>query len=300
MHAIAQPFADAFVLGEPQRSDALTVYPIFGGAPGSEYVALGAALASGVTIRELADDGEVGSLRVANATESPVLLFEGEEILGARQNRIFDASVLVEPGTELAVPVSCVEEGRWDEEGHEQGFRAAPQVAFPTLRRARLAARLDVGQGRRPQHAVWDEVAARSERMGAESPTGAMHDLFEARRAALDEIAGPIERLDGQVGAVVVLAGGCAVLDLVGRPEVWAALHGRLVQGYALDALEALPTELTLHTDVAAFVEAALSRSFRRGPAVGSGAQLLAADHTSIASGLALDDELVQLSVFAR
>ena len=44
---------------------------------------------------------------------------------------------------------------------------------------------------------------------------------------------------DGQIGALAAVDGKISVLDHVSRPDVFSALHGPLVQGYALDALEA-------------------------------------------------------------
>ena len=55
----------------------------------------------------------MNDLIVVNPTDNSVLLYEGEEVLGAQQNRTFDISVLVPAGSKLTVPVSCVERGRW-------------------------------------------------------------------------------------------------------------------------------------------------------------------------------------------
>ena len=105
----------------------------------------------------------------------------------------------------------------------------AARAALPRDGEARAAA--GRGLGRR---------SPRSPRgMGVDSPTGAMHDIYEGRRDRLAEVRDAIRLHDGQIGALVAIDGEIAVLDLVSRPECFAALHGPLVQGYALDALEA-------------------------------------------------------------
>ena len=171
-----------------------------------------------------------------------MLLYEGEEVLGAQQNRTFDVSVLVAAGAKLRVPVSCVEAGRWQGSRHREALRPAPQAAYPRLRRekarqarARVAAGLEA---RADQSEVWDEVAAKATRIGVNSPTGAMHDIYEGRRDRLAEMRDAIRLHEGQLGALVAIGGELQVLDLVSRPDVFAVLHGPLVQGYALDALE--------------------------------------------------------------
>ena len=100
-----------------------------------EYVAFAEACGRGVTIKELPGGASVNDLIVHNPTELTVLLYEGEEVLGAQQNRTFDISVLVAAGTSLPVPVSCVEQGRWDHRRHDEAFAPAPQAAHPRAAR---------------------------------------------------------------------------------------------------------------------------------------------------------------------
>ena len=99
-------------------------------------------------------------------------------------------------------------------------------------------------EARADQGAVWDEIAAKRRRLGGDSPTDAMHDVFESPRATLDELTDAMSHLDGQLGALVAIGGQCTVIDMVSRADVWAALHRPLVQGYALDALDASQFEL--------------------------------------------------------
>ena len=42
-----------------------------------------------------------------------VLFLEGEELVGAKQNRILNTSVLLPARSKIKIPVSCVERGRW-------------------------------------------------------------------------------------------------------------------------------------------------------------------------------------------
>jgi hypothetical protein len=303
MLTVADRLPTTLRLGSPQHAGTLTVFPIFGGEPRIEYVSFAQAQASGVTISELPDGASVNDLIINNPTSMPVLLFEGEEVLGAQQNRIFDVTVLVAAQTKLQVPVSCVEAGRWDGARQAEAFDAAPQVAYPALRRAKnTVARASAAAGREAradQGAVWNEIAAKSERMGAVSPTGAMHDVFEDRRAGLDELTDAIERQDRQVGALVIIGGECKVMDMVSRSDVWAALHRPLVQGYALDALEAKPAPAPDATTAAAFLAAAIGTPVTERAAVGVGQHVDVGNPLLAGSGLALERELLQLSVFA-
>ena len=236
-----------------------------------------------------------------------MLLYEGEEVLGAQQNRTFDVSVLVAPHTRLTVPVSCVEAGRWDGSRHTEAFDAAPQTAHPELRRAKaraVRARLAAGEDARAQQGeVWQAVAAKSARLGAHSPTGALHDVYEQRRDRLTELQEQVPLRDGQLGSLVALGGRFAVLDLVSRPDVYAALHAPLVQGYALDAIDmpdAQDAPQPGDADAAAWLGSLPDVGLSERDGVGLGREVRFAHDGRAGSGLVAGDELIQLSVFTE
>lgn len=179
-------------LGEPDVAGPLAVFPLFGAEPRLEYVSFAQGRTIGVSVKELEGGASVNDLRVVNPTDRPVLIYEGEEVHGAQQNRTFDVSVLVAARSSLQVPVSCVEAGRWDGSRRFESFAPAPQAAYPALRRLKnRAARASLAAGTGPramQAEVWDEVALKSARMDVASDTGAMHDIYEQRRTRLAEL----------------------------------------------------------------------------------------------------------------
>jgi hypothetical protein len=175
-------------LGDPDVAGPLAVFPLFGPEPRLAYRSFAQAAPLGATVTETPGGASVNDLVVANPTDLPVLLYEGEEVLGAQQNRTFDVSVLVPAGAKRTVPVSCVEHGRWDGRRHGEAMAPAPQAAYPELRRQKSAAlRARAAQGldlRADQGEVWEEVAAKAHRSGVASPTDAMHDVYEQHRSA--------------------------------------------------------------------------------------------------------------------
>jgi hypothetical protein len=299
-------------VGAPQTSGALSVFPLFrADAARLEYRSFAQAAAEGFVVHEIKEGASVRDLTVRNPLGVAVLLYDGEEVLGAQQNRTLDRSVLVPAGAELTVPVSCVEAGRWDGGRHDEHFTPAPQAAYPSLRamkhRQSTRAAACGAEARADQGAVWDEVAAKSARRGVASPTSAMSDVFAQDHDAIAATAAAVARQDGQVGAVAALHGGVAVLDLVSRSDVWAALHGPLVQGYALDALDGrlpgYPTLVGADVDqdwVQGWVDAFLTPHeliVRRAAGLG---EELAIDNGrgATATGLRHAGELIQLSGF--
>ena len=97
---LSEPLGSA----SPTSSASLAVYPIFGPGPQQPYVSFAQGREHGVSIKELESGASVNDLVVINPTETPVLLFGGEEVLGAQQNRTFDVTALIGANTTSASP----------------------------------------------------------------------------------------------------------------------------------------------------------------------------------------------------
>jgi hypothetical protein len=299
--------AEPLRLGESTAVENLAIYPLFGPEPRLGYTCFAQAREGGVRIGELEGGASVNDLVIENRGGEVVFLLEGEEVIGAQQNRTFDVSALIAPGVKTQVPVSCMEAGRWEGHRHGEEMRPASQTANPRIRRAKaLQIRRSVMAGmaaRASQGDVWDEVAEEQARHGSDSATSAMHDVYESRRGRLHEIVTAVPRQDDQVGSIAAINGEMWVLDYVSRPDVYASLHERLVQGYSLDALaeqndgpaEASPEDSTARGFVLLACDAPIGH---RAPGIGLGEEIRCAANGVSGSGLAHGGELIQLSVF--
>ena len=79
-------------------------------------------------VNEVSQSGSVPELKFTNDCERPVLLMDGEELVGAKQNRILNLTVLAPAGKTIIIPVSCVEAGRWQARSAE--FSVAGRAHF--------------------------------------------------------------------------------------------------------------------------------------------------------------------------
>jgi hypothetical protein len=275
-----------FQLGEPRSFGGLTLLPLFSSQPPeAEYVGLDEAVARGLVIHEVDEAGDVELLLLENPLAERVLLYPGEEVAGAKQNRVLQVAVFAEAGVSLKIPVHCVEPGRWAY--RSRSFAPAPRAAYPKLRRAQRAG----------QSAVWSEIAAKSERLQSFSPTGAAEQLYVDHKASLDEYLQALPRLDGQAGVLVGIAGRLVCLDYVSRSEVFAGLYLKLLRGYALEAIETPVDRPLRKAAVGRFLgELELAQRARR-PAVGLGEEGQLTEY-AVGSELVVDDEVIALSAF--
>ena len=238
-----QELLDAIRIGEPVSHEALTVVPLLapmGAEP--DWLTLTEA-GDRVTITEVSEAGSVAELTVKNAAGQPVLLLEGEELVGAKQNRVLNTTILVAAGATLTVPVSCVEQGRWA--WRSRHFASSDASLFASLRAkkvARVSESLRRGRGHvGDQSEVWEEISGLAAKYGVESPTGALHDLYANRGEELGAARAALAAGPGQVGALVYLRDRWIGLDLLATQGLFVRVWPRLCSGYAAEAMGTKP-----------------------------------------------------------
>ncbi len=288
---LAPPAPLPFEPGDPIAFGGLALVPLFSVAePRLDYVGLDEAMDRGLAVTEVDEAGSVSNLSVLNRLDLNVLLFEGEELVGAKQNRILDRTILIKAVSKTPVPVSCVERGRWSYRSRQ--FSSAPRTAYPELRRAKR----EGGD----QSRVWMEVASKAARLDAHSPTDASEAMYVSRGASLDEYVDRLPRRDGQCGSIVCVAGRVVCLDYVGRSDVYAGLHTKLLRGYALDAIEEPFDADVPNAHVGSLLDE-IGRAIRTPmPEVGLGWGWRLESDRLVGSELLVDGEIVALSVFPR
>lgn len=228
-------------LGVSRSFENMTVFPLcFSGNGGPEYVTLREALERGVfVVAEVSAGGSVPELMVENKGNVAVLILDGEELAGAKQNRILNTTVLIAPKSTTKIPVSCTEHGRWSyvsDVFFESGNHMAPALRELNMRGVNASLRTG-RQFRSDQGAVWDAIACESAAAGVSSETGAMRDVFEAKKKVLDDYLKSFKLEAGQKGALIFIGGEVAGLDFVSREQAFAVLHSKLIRSYAMEAM---------------------------------------------------------------
>jgi hypothetical protein len=289
-------------LGAPQIVGDVAVVPLFFEHAELEADLLEEALArGGTTVCEVGEQGRVGTVRVTHGGSRLLLLVDGEQVVGAKQNRVFNASFLVPPGVAVEVPVSCVERGRW-------GYRTPSfQASGTTLASSARAAKLrrvtesvraggcyDADQG-----AVWRDVDAYLERTATMSPTAAFADGYGSRAPEVERRSTMLAPAPGQVGVAAVRGGALVGIDVFGSPSLFARGWSKIARGllsevYAGIASIGDPLDV-VRSCLAALREARLER--RTAP--GCGTTLHGQAPGYVVGGVALEKSLYHLLVVA-
>ena len=118
-------------VGAPTRHLGLSVFPLKSKVhhATASYLVLDDALTTNqFRITEISEHGSVNQLLAINDTDSQVFLLDGEELVGAKQDRVLNLSIMLAPKSRTEIPVSCVEHGRWRIES--DSFRTEQRVQF--------------------------------------------------------------------------------------------------------------------------------------------------------------------------
>ncbi|MXX73230.1 MAG: hypothetical protein F4Y73_15420 [Gemmatimonadetes bacterium] len=295
----------ALTPGEPATHRGLTVVPLTTKLrSGLRYLLLEDGLRRDlVTIREVSEGGSVPELTVANRADVPVLIVDGEELVGAKQNRVANLTMLVPAAKTTDIPVSCVEAGRWAYNRRDFGVSDRVQNArgrAEKLQDVRASIRTS-GRRASDQGRVWSSIDEEAAALEAASPTAAMRAIFERHADKLDEHVEALEARPDQVGAIFAMGGQRFGLDLFDSPSTFAAFFPKLTRSYAIETLRSRRGHTASVSDPAhSFVQAVIDGRYDDHPAVGLGRDVGIVGAGMVAGALVHDDTVVHLTAFSE
>ena len=322
MQNIIEATLNEVKLGDPQHYRNMSVFPLlFSGKSKLEYTMLRKALKQeNITITEISEYGSVPELKLFNMSESNILLLDGEELEGAKQNRVLNTTILVYPKSELKVPVSCTEQGRWNRVS--AAFHDSEKIMFSRARgnkMSRVHQSLKYGEGyRSDQSEVWKDISDLQSKRNIHSPTSAMKDIYDKEKDNLDDFLKAFPLIEGQCGIIVGLGGQVVGLEYLSSSDCYLDVHSQLIESYTMDALDEIFSkvstlkegefrkvgqkvrqELTIE-ESQRFLEQIWSASQETFRSAAAGTDVrLESDHL-VGSGLVEGEELIHLSAFAR
>jgi hypothetical protein len=167
MDTVIKNYLEQLKIGRKQSYKNLALYPLLSTCSlGLEYPLLDEALNKNlIEIVEKDRGGSVPELRVMNKSPKMILILDGEELVGAKQNRIVNTTILVKGNATIVIPVSCVEHGRWSYDTPQ--FHSKKRMMSSNLR-AMKSEQVNYsikssGEFRSDQSAIWDGIAEKLE-----------------------------------------------------------------------------------------------------------------------------------------
>ena len=241
-------FPSELQIGVPTLRDNLAFVPLLNTTnPDPNYFTLDEGLkASLFEVEELDVGASVNDILFRNQSDKFALLFEGEEFLGAKQNRILNVSIFVTPKTKQKIPVSCVEAGRWQHQHQareKRRFRAANRMHYArgrAMENQAVSENLASAQMyRSSQSEIWSDIERKSRRMNASSPSSASDAMFTSSESKIEKYLEAFKHQPNQVGSVFLIDGKVSGLELFASESTHKKIFKKLIRSYALDAIDA-------------------------------------------------------------
>ena len=285
--------------------------------PALEYVLAAQAMADkNLVIKEIGGGGSVPRLMVKNKLDLPVLILEGDLLIGGKQNRLSNSSVLIPQKTKMPLPVSCIEHGRWGRSSRRRSPRGpnvpAPDafamsmdcLAAPVTRELRHA---KLSDGESIQAKVWDSIAHLESACDYHSNTSDHEELLRVSREELEDFLESTHCPDDAIGVAVVAGDQSYSLDLFDRSETcrhyWQMkIHSSLMQRRRLHTRDEPISTAALEEDLEQlYDERWITRRRRDAAEQQLGAELYArTEKRSTAAALAYESLPVHVSLLSE
>ncbi|MGB9863616.1 MAG: ARPP-1 family domain-containing protein [Candidatus Saccharicenans sp.] len=312
---------------QPQVHEEMVLFPVRSKLnPGPDYITLSEAIEKHVLeVTEVGPGGSVPELKATNHGEKAVLMLDGEELRGAKQNRVLNTTIMVAPGTTVVIPVSCVEAHRWH--GHTLSMERSDHVMAHEIRRKKMEQvhrNLETsGSYRADQGEIWDDINILAYKLEVDSPTEAMSDIYEARAHDLEDYLKAFRLVEGQKGLLVFIKGQPIGLEFISREAAFERLYQKLLKSYVLEAvslkyeemrgrrphrgkksedkseIKEKPAEVPGLERALAFVEAVASCQEKRYKSVGMGYSCRYLGDEVVGAALEVDGSIPHLAFFS-
>lgn len=267
------------------------------------YTTLDEALdAETIEVTEASDRGRIPTLLVVNKGNDRVLLVAGEQLIGAKQNRVLNVTIMIDGKSKSPIPVSCVEQGRW--RYYSRKFRSGG-TSSPSRLRAKMSKHATEGYLRdgtpsSRQEEVWDEVSCTMCCMACESPTSALEQVYEDYRPKLDEVVRQARIPEDCCGVVFAFGGKIVGLDLFDKPGTLSKLLPKLVRANAVNAMETSDGGARVDRDrVVDWLRSIASASCQQFKSPGLGDDVRIESDDVVGAALVVEGEPVHIESFA-
>jgi len=267
------------------------------------YLTLDEALqTNAIAVTEVSEQGHVPTLVATTSCDVMVFLMAGEELVGAKQNRVINKSLMLPARDRVMIPVSCVEQGRWSRQS--RAFRSSGSLSHGRLREMMQK---DVQESYRlddcpasDQTRVWDEVHRKMDAMCCESPSTALHQVYEDYRASLDGMLKGISTPTDCCGVAFVIGDRLAGIDVFGRPDTLVKLWPKLLRAYAIDAVEerAMAKPFLEESRIKESLQSLRGANVERYDSPGIGHDLRFQTESLVGAAIIVEEELIHAEVF--
>ncbi len=192
----------------------------------------------GLVISEADSFGVVGRLVALNNTDEFLLLTDADILVGAKQNRVLNKSLLLAPHSKTILDVSCIERGRWHYTSKD--FSSPSTLADADLRKTKAQSLSDAQVQLRSapdvQSKVWCHISNELAENNVISRTESYADLVSGKEKMTRSPYPMFKPAEGCNGLAVIFGNQLSCIDIFGTDEVFRYYFPKLKEAAFLKA----------------------------------------------------------------
>ena len=277
---------------EPQIYDNIAVLPIRTADSKTDILTVKKGFELGLISIEECKQSTVNQILVKNNSINPLILIDGDEILGANQNRIINSTTLVSPKSTINISVSCVEQGRW---AYKNSFKDSPYIANSKTRKIKSEARY---HNRDAQMEVWDSINELEHRKSFKSATHAMAESYDKQKKNHEKYIKEFEKIKGQSGVMIFVNGEFEGMDIFHTPEIYGEYHEKILKSYIIDIEESSKesyNKYDLSTKALEILEKIENSEIKENETQGIGRSISFSNNIGTGSALIYNEEILHI-----
>ena len=276
----------------PQSHENVAIIPLKSEKKYIDVLTLKKGLELGLVEVKECEHSTVSTVIVKNNAVTPLILIDGEEIVGGDQNRIVNATTVIAPNSQSHISVSCTERGRW---AYKSEFASSVHIAdFNT----RVAKEKAFRSNRPVQNEVWSSIDALERRNNYHSKTSAMSESYENAKTNFKEILKSFEIVDGQTGVLIIINGEIKGFELFLSSEIYKDFHEKILKSYIIGS-DVENMTFTINVDRARqVIENAFDSTFESKPTKGLEKAYEFENQEGIGKAYIFENEIIHLSYF--
>lgn len=243
---------------KPQANENIAVIPLKSETSYIDILTLKKGMELGLVEVKECETSQVNTLIVKNNAVTPLILIDGDEVVGGDQNRIVNATILIDAQSEMKIPVSCSEKGRWD---YKSEFKQSKYIANYNTRRAKVYASKKSDSF---QNVIWSSIDDLETENCYSSPTSAMEESYENLKIDHAKILNQFKIEKGQTGVLVIVDGEIKGFEIFLNPAIYKEFHEKILKSYIIDSKLKNQT-FTINVDMAQnIIDSAYESSFEK------------------------------------
>jgi hypothetical protein len=190
-----------------------------------------------IQVKEVSESGSVNDLFVFNLSNKYVFFMDGDILMGAKQNRVLNTSVLLAPNSKTTLPVSCVEQGRWSKISDK--FNNTDNIIPIKIRAGKSRAVRDnlEGSGRHManQGEVWNEVENYQMSFKINSPTMNLNEVYDKQKESFESFIKNFELNQEANGLAIFNEKKLLNIDVFNRTDIYQEYFPKILRSAAME-----------------------------------------------------------------